>query len=293
MTLERIQIKRMTECTLEQALTAWNTGFEGYFVNVTMTIDAFLARMAQESLSPALSVVAFADERPVGIVLSGVRLMSGSKVAWNGGTAVSPAYRKQGVGKLLMEAAVAVYRDEGAALATLEAIQANEPAIELYKRIGYAVVNRVAVLQHKGSWKVGKYDGMPYTAVTVRPQEAARLDFYEWLTPWQTQWPSIRDGEALIVRDSDGQPAAYCLLKRGFDSAGAHVSTTLYQCAVKPDRHDRAELLRFALAQVYDSDGVPARRAFNLTLDHEAMPLLKSAGFEAANEQVLMTMRIS
>lgn len=288
-----IRIKRMAECTLEQALEAWNGGFEGYFVNVTMPMDAFLARMAQESLSPALSVIAFAGDKPVGIVLSGVECIGGGKVAWNGGTAVSPAFRGQGIGKILMAAAIGIYREEGVTLATLEAIQANEPAIELYKRMGYDIVKRVAVLQHKGSYNdpVDANHGR-YTAISIRPQEAAALDFYESLVPWQTQWPSLRDGEALMIIDEVGQPAAYCLYKRGFDASGGHTATTLYQCGIRPERADRPGLLRFALARVFASDALPARRAFNLPEDHEAMPLLTQIGFETLNEQVYMTMRL-
>ncbi|CAG7636893.1 GNAT family N-acetyltransferase [Paenibacillus allorhizosphaerae] len=282
-------IKRLSECTLVEALEAWNKGFEGYFIDATMTLDAFLARMVNEGLSPALSVVAFVDGKPAGIVLNGVRTIRGDKIAWNGGTGVAQAYRGQGIGKKLMQASLDIYREEKVNIATLEAIRANAPAIELYKRMGYSIVDRLAVLQHKGMYESSAEQKAYYVAVTGRTQEAARLPFYEAMTAWQTQWPSIRDGELLVLTDTDGQEAAYCLYRHGFDSSGAHVSATLFQCVVKPGRPDRDKLVRCALAHTFGSPRELTRRAFNLPLDHDAVRLLLSAGFELTSEQVMMT----
>ncbi len=50
-----------------------------------------------EGLSAELSIIAFQDEQPVGIALSGLRTIDGKKVAWNGGTGVAVPLRSQGV----------------------------------------------------------------------------------------------------------------------------------------------------------------------------------------------------
>jgi ribosomal protein S18 acetylase RimI-like enzyme len=288
--MEPVRIKRMSECTLNEALQAWNEGFQGYFVQVTMTLDGFLARMANEHLSPELSVLAFVDGKPAGIVLNGCRTIGGQRVAWNGGTAVAPAHRRRGIGRRLMEASLEIYREQQAALATLEAIADNEKAIRLYRQMGYAVVNRLAVLQRQG----GGAGPAAQSPADVRfelckPQEAARLDFYAPFAPWQTQWMSVRDGEAFIAREADGQAAAYAIFKRGFDAANAHTSTTLYQCAVRPDRQDRKELLHGLLSRVFAGGPGLLRRALNVPADHEAVSLLAADGFETVTAQVFMT----
>jgi hypothetical protein len=84
-----ITIKPLKNCRLDQILDAWNRGFEGYFVPINMTLDSFLSRMVFEGLSPELSIVAFDEEEPVGIIMNGVRDIKGKKQAWNGGTGVA------------------------------------------------------------------------------------------------------------------------------------------------------------------------------------------------------------
>jgi GNAT superfamily N-acetyltransferase len=287
--METVRIKRMSECTLNEALQAWNEGFKGYFANVTMTLDGFLARMANENLSPELSVLAIVDGEPAGIVLNGCRTSGGRRVAWNGGTAVVPAHRRRGIGRRLIEASLDIYREQQVTLATLEAIAENEKAIELYRQMGYAVVCRLAVLERKGGSAAPEAGSSPAVQYEpCRPQEAARLDFYAPLTPWQTQWMSVRDGEAFIVRDADGQAAAYAIFRRGFDAAHAHTSTTLYQCAVRPDRQDRQELLPGLLSRVFAGGPNLTRRAFNIPADHEAVSRLAADGFETVATQVFM-----
>src|SRR4051812_32013581 len=105
-----LEIKRLTECTYDQALTAWNTGFEGYFVNLNMTHEMFLKRFPMEDLKPSLSVAAFYDGEPAGLIVNGIRTVNGTKIAWNGGTAVATKFRKQGVGRALINATLDIYK---------------------------------------------------------------------------------------------------------------------------------------------------------------------------------------
>ena len=130
-----ITIKRLSQCTLEDAVVAWNKGFEGYYFDMTTTVDFFTRRLILEGLSPSLSVIAYDDERPVGIILNGIRLINGKKVSWNGGTGVDPEYRGKGVGKKLIEAVLAIYEVEGVEVATLEAVKENVKAISLYEAV--------------------------------------------------------------------------------------------------------------------------------------------------------------
>ncbi|WP_126428998.1 hypothetical protein [Brevibacillus marinus] len=59
-----IQLKRLRECTLDEAVAAWNSGFAGYYVDVSTTADKFLNRMYREDLSASLSIVAWVDGKP-------------------------------------------------------------------------------------------------------------------------------------------------------------------------------------------------------------------------------------
>ncbi len=132
-------IKKLSQCTLDEALKAWNDGFEGYFVPIQLNAEAFLNRLVGEGLSPNHSIVAFDENRPVGIVLNGFRIVNGKKISWNGGTGVATDYRGKGVSRALMEETLAIYKQENVDIATLEVIKENERAIKLYEKYGYEI----------------------------------------------------------------------------------------------------------------------------------------------------------
>lgn len=158
-----ITIKRLYECSLEQVLQAWNEGFEGYFTDATMNVEMFTRRMVLDGLSPRLSLVAFVDGEPAGVVLNGVRMARGKKISTNSGTGVATRFRGTGVSRALLDAMLDVYREEGVEIATLEAITQNERAIALYEKYGYAITGHVTFLQHgEALWAITT-NGPAYT----------------------------------------------------------------------------------------------------------------------------------
>ncbi|WBX78780.1 hypothetical protein PD280_13060 [Virgibacillus salarius] len=76
-----IKIKRLIDCTIAEAVKSWNEGFAGYYIDTTTTPENLIKRMVNEDLSPLLSIVAFKDNQPIGIVMNGVRKVKGKKVA--------------------------------------------------------------------------------------------------------------------------------------------------------------------------------------------------------------------
>ena len=56
---------------------------------------------------------------------------------------VAPAYRRQGVGRALMEHVQAWAREQGATHVELNVYEFNEPALEMYRELGYSTVSRM------------------------------------------------------------------------------------------------------------------------------------------------------
>lgn len=87
-------------------------------------------------VSRGCSMGAYDGDRLVGIAI-------GSK-QWNGALwiwefHVDPAYRRQGVGRGLMEAMARLAREQGCRCITLETQNTNVPAISFYRSVGFAV----------------------------------------------------------------------------------------------------------------------------------------------------------
>lgn len=291
-----ITVKYLFEVPLQNAVEVWNKGFEGYDFNVATTIDKFLARIVIEDLSLEYSLVAFDEDRPIAIVMNGFRLINGKKTAWNGGTGISPEYRGKGIGKLLMEKNLQLYRELGVDVALLEAIRSNKSAVNLYQNVGYHIQEHLICLQQSGvlNDKILQPAANRYILKRGRPSEVKELCFYRNFSAWQTQWPSLKEGESLIL--SDGNiVVGYALYKKINGKDGNSETIVLYQCESKPDRVDKEEILKALLCEVYDAPFTnPVKRlAINISDNNkELLVLLKKSNFSSYLDQHHMELQL-
>lgn len=136
-------------------------------------------------------------DEPAGFVLNGFRDINGKRIAWNGGTAIAPTYRGKAIGKKLMLKNLELYREQGVDIATLEALDQNEPAIKLYEHVGYEIMDRLVLLQHEcpmSSTLFEQLDHHSYTITKGLPRDVNEISFYQRLSPWQTGWQSMKEG---------------------------------------------------------------------------------------------------
>ncbi|MGN7469191.1 GNAT family N-acetyltransferase [Brevibacillus sp. SAFN-007a] len=289
-----ITIKRMSDCTFAEVTKAWNRGFEGYLIPIVMTEERLVQRLGNEGYVLSLSVVAFDGTEPIGLVASGLRTIGGQKVAWNGGTGVATAYRRQGVGRQLLDHTLALYREAGVEIATLEAMSQNRKAIALYEQKGYEVKDRLLFWQRSGPLPEHAFSApipSDYRVRCVLVQEAATLPFYAGEVAWQNHWQSLSDAQALVVEDSEGQAVGYALYKHVLNAAGRVSAIVLRQCVAQPERRDARSIVNVALAHVYGPHGLDCKRStFNLRASERLLlEALEAAGFGPSGiEQVYM-----
>ncbi|HEY0079644.1 MAG TPA: GNAT family N-acetyltransferase [Pyrinomonadaceae bacterium] len=293
-----IEIRRLSTLSFEESARLWNEGFRGYFFDMTLSLDAFLARLQLEGISTELSLAAFVEDRAVGFVANSIRMNGDVKAAWNAGTGVAPEYRGRGVGRALMKATLELYRRHGVQTATLEAIKANEKAISLYRRFGYEPVDELLLLEHDGrldlkAFGVSNRENVSYHIRRGAPFDVNRLSFYRSASAWQTLWQSVyqHNGESLVVHDASGLEAGYALFKRKFDEHGRLSGIILYQCEAAPGRTDSDTLITLALKEIFSPLDADCRRVtHNLRKSNEtAHRILLDTGFKVYVEQVQMT----
>ncbi|NOU74050.1 GNAT family N-acetyltransferase [Paenibacillus sp. LMG 31458] len=285
--------KKMSEMSAEDMVSLWNKGFEGYFLNSTLSLDKFLARTVNEGLSLEHSLVVYENSDPIGFVMNGVRVIEGKKVAWNGGTGIAPEHRGKGIGKILMERNLQLYREQGVDIALLEALIQNKAAIKLYQSVGYGITEQLICLQHTEALDASLLkSNSPSQYVTKRglPVEVKRLSFYRHLSAWQTQWASMKDGECIIVSDEADEVVGYALYKRIFGEDGNLATIALYQCESIPGRADAEDILKAVLSEVYAPLSSSCKRITMNIIDSnkELIGLLERLGFTAFVEQVHM-----
>ncbi|MCR2805344.1 GNAT family N-acetyltransferase [Paenibacillus soyae] len=286
-------LKRLNECTLDEAVQVWNEGFTGYYVDLSMTLERFHIRMLQEGLSPKLSFIAYMNGIPVGIVLNGIRVIQGRNVSWNGGTGISPEYRGMGIGKWMIDQALTIYREEGVELATLEAIRANERAIRLYLSKGYEIADEMTHMTYEASLPALLEAVATHSPYTYRHAAPHELRDYENVMPWQLQWANYRwDGEVMFAYDQKDRECAYALYRRIFDRNGRLAGISVGQCRLisESESKDNSLLLRSLLARVLQPEMDGCRRTI-MVRGTEAflMEELSKLGFKPGASQVYMS----
>jgi GNAT superfamily N-acetyltransferase len=286
-----LKIKRLKDCEISEAVEAWNAGFEGYYFDLTMTVEKFIARMASEGLSDELSVVAFWNDKPVGLIVNGLREFQGELIGWNGGTAVDKAYRSKGIGRRMLEATLDILEEKNVKVSTLEAISENKGAIALYQSLGYDIIDHLECLEKKEGQIISVVSSNVFQMKRVSPEEIGNLSFYQGKNPWQTHWQSVMGGEALIAEDAFGNAIGYAYFRKNLSENGIHTGTTLYQCEADRSRSDQKEIIQFLLAEAFHTSSdqirhyVPNLPRLSSSTTHG---VLKEMGFEPIVHLVYM-----
>jgi GNAT superfamily N-acetyltransferase len=283
----QILFKRLTECTIQDTITAWNRGFEGYFVQLEMTPELFFNRLVNEGLSLKHSLVAFDGEQPVAIVLNGFRVVDGKKIAWNGGTGIETDYRGGGLSNMLIEAAFKVYSEEGVEIATLEAIKENERAIRLYEKHGYEITDHLVYLS--GTLELNK---TPIICKSIRPEQLPTFDFYKENVPWQSQWQSVKAGESQVYYDENGKPLGYALYKRVWNQEGRLEKVFLFQFELL--QKVNKETLDAVFAAITETETKPVNFiTINASIRNPVINYLIDSVFKKTTEQVQMVKKFN
>ncbi|MDQ0915155.1 GNAT family N-acetyltransferase [Paenibacillus sp. V4I5] len=285
--------KRMSELSAEDMVSLWNKGFEGYFLNSTMNLDKFLSRTVNEGLSLEHSLVVYENSDPIGFVMNGFRVIEGKRVAWNGGTGIAEEHRGKGIGKILMERNLQLYREQGADIALLEALIQNKAAIKLYQSVGYGITEQLISLQHTEALDASLLQpnaNSRYVTKRGLPVEVKGMSFYRHLSAWQTQWASLKDGESIIISDEGDKVIGYALFKRVFREDGNLATIALYQCESIPGREDTEDILKAVVSEVYAPVSSSCKRITMNIRDSnkELIGLLERLGFTTFVEQVHM-----
>ncbi len=116
------------------------------------------------------------DGQPVGVV-NVVR--QGASDKWEiGNVAVLPDYRRRGIARALVEAAIALARERGAKHVLLEVVEGNLPAGALYESLGFTVYTRSLDMVYEPEGALAPTDG----PLLPRGYVLAPLDAFDWRT---------------------------------------------------------------------------------------------------------------
>lgn len=134
-----ITYKLSSDVADNQIFEAFTQGFSDYFFPLTMKEEEFITHFfGPEGNEKEYSFIAFDEEKPIGIILGGIRIFDGLKTMRCGTLGLGPNYRGTGISKHLFELQKEVARKEGCQQLFLEVIRENYRAIAFYQKLGYA-----------------------------------------------------------------------------------------------------------------------------------------------------------
>jgi ribosomal protein S18 acetylase RimI-like enzyme len=133
-----ITYKNCTEVKFEKIYEAFLIGFSDYMIKFQMSEEVFSKHFFEiEGNKLEYSFIALDNEKPIGLILGGIKNYEGVKTIRCGALCVNPEYRGIGVSKKLFELHKKVALDNKCKQMFLEVITQNYRAIKFYRNYGY------------------------------------------------------------------------------------------------------------------------------------------------------------
>ncbi|HET9711345.1 MAG TPA: GNAT family N-acetyltransferase [Pyrinomonadaceae bacterium] len=175
------------ECFLE--------AFSDYQVDMQISQEQFEQRLVRDGVRLDISAGAFDGNKLVGFYLNASGMWLEKHTAYDAGTGVMPAYRRQGVAKELFAFLVPLLKEASAAQYLLEVLTANEPAVSLYRRLGFTETRRLAVFRRSEPVRTSR------EPVVVRRVDQPDWELFKSFWDGYPSWQNSIDAVERIASD--------------------------------------------------------------------------------------------
>ena len=183
----------LTSADFSALYKAYLDAFSDYIVDLRMSEQQLERTMIQNGVRFDFSVGAFDGDRMIGFTVNGFDLWGGQPTAYDSGTGVSPTHRRRGIAGELFNFMLPQLKKLGVRQYLLEVITSNEPAVNLYRKLGFRETRKLAVLKLDAPLKPAQTASE--NAVTIRdiakPDWRLFQSFWDGQPSWQFSVESI------------------------------------------------------------------------------------------------------
>ena len=199
--------------TLHQAFL---NAFADYQVNMQMPLDEFTFRLRRDGVKTEISVGAFDGDQLVGFCLNGSGTWQREATVYDAGTGFLPEYRGRGMASEMFRFMNPQLKERGFSKYLLEVLTSNEPAVNLYRRLGFTETRRLGVFRTPTRLSYGKI-----SHEQIRPVEFPNWDLYQTFWSGYPSWQHsidavqrIGDTAAIVECDDDQRCVGYGIVTK-------------------------------------------------------------------------------
>jgi ribosomal protein S18 acetylase RimI-like enzyme len=141
-------ITTLSNVALEEIHDAFIDAFSEYEVKLDMPIEKLNEMMITRSYSKDDSIGYFKDNKLIGFILIGLREINNKKVYYDVATGVRKGNQGEGIGDALLKEIPKIMNDNKIDRFSLEVLENNIAAQNLYKKYGFVVTRRLKCYEY-------------------------------------------------------------------------------------------------------------------------------------------------
>lgn len=187
---------------LPQLHRAYVESFADYAIKIQPTLEQISRVLVRNGLRWDISAGAFDGEnRLIAFTANGFDQWLDQPTAYDSGTGVLPAHRRSGAAYKLFEFMLPKLKEEGIRQYLLEVISTNEPALRLYRKLGFEQTRELEILALDSPLRLAASDGQP-AGLEIR--EIREPDWERLRTFWNCA-PSWQNSASAIARSKSAK----------------------------------------------------------------------------------------
>lgn len=181
---------------------AFVNAFADYQVDMQMSLDEFAFRLRRDGVDTAISAGAFDTDKLIGFCLNGSGAWRGEATVYDAGTGILPHYRGRGMASEMFRFMNPQLKERGFNQYLLEVLTSNEPAVNLYRRLGFTETRRLGVFRTPGQ--------LPSTRISDDGIRRVELPNWELYQSFWSGYPSWQHSIEAVERIADTTAIVEC-----------------------------------------------------------------------------------
>ena len=186
-----VTLQTLANCSTQVIADAFNTAFSDYLIPIALTPEQMQDKITAEDIDLHLSAGAFSNNKLVGFVLHGYRIIDGKKIVYNAGTGVFPNHRGNRLTARLYQYIIPILQLKQIDALQLEVITGNAVALKTYQQVGFSITRSFNC--YKGTIAV-KTKPAEYTVEEVEKLDEESLkQFCDFQPSWQNTFTTVEN----------------------------------------------------------------------------------------------------